>query len=119
MKRRLLTYLSLIIALVLASLAVLFFGPGDQINPLSFRKIKAGMTENEVEEIFGRPGQIITVNSKAWDGADWVATIYFDENGLVGPTMFGPRETFLAKVRRWLGLEPRLPALDLWDGNMP
>jgi hypothetical protein len=119
MKRRLLTYLSLIIALVLASLAVLFFGPGDQINPQNIAKIKPGMPERDVEEILGGRGQFLLKNARAWGGADWTATVCFDDNGLVLTTMFGPQETFLARVRRWLGLQTRLPALDLWDGNMP
>src|SRR5262249_31638491 len=97
MRRRLLAYLCLIIALVLASLAVLVFRPADQINPQNIAKIKPGMAERDVEEILGGRGQFLLSFARAWDGADWTATVCFDHNGLVLTTMLAPQETFLAK----------------------
>ena len=127
MRRRLLAYLCLIIALVLASLAVFVFRPGDQINPESLAKIKMGMTEKDVEEILNGPGRFYTDGTwdgadwraKVWDGADWRAMVIFNHEGLVLWPVMEPQETFAAKVRRWLGLQTRLPALDLWDANKP
>lgn len=73
------------------------------INPENFAKIKNGMTEKEVVEILG-PGQRGD-GCLHWDGPDWVATIYFSEEGLMVAKIFGPNDhTFLKKLRRSLGL---------------
>ena len=56
MKRKLKWIAVLLIVLLAGMAAALFLWPRDQITLESWKKIRIGMTENQVEEILGVPG---------------------------------------------------------------
>ena len=127
MKRRVLLSLLAVGGLGLVS----FFGllwltaPSHRIDAESYENIKKGMTENEVEGIFGVPAgdydppmkneriypvsdlfvPAVPAEAKEWKGRGLVVTIWFDDTGKVFHSQMRGRysETFLDKVRGFLG----------------
>jgi hypothetical protein len=71
------------------------------ITPENFDRIRQEMIAQEVEAILGPP-EIDGDGFKAWSGPEWVATVYFDRDGRVSATMFGPQPSIWGQFRRWL-----------------
>jgi hypothetical protein len=73
-------------------------------------RIERGMSQVDVEKIFGGQGvdiQLPPDAKKMWIGSDGAAFVDFDNNRKVKDVQFAPaiqRESFLAMVRRWLRL---------------
>jgi hypothetical protein len=78
------------------------------------RRIRPGMTENEVAGIFGGPGSCIAFRTQGgglvriWAEKEVVATVEFDRDGFARCAWLGPPSAPsapnpLARVRAWLG----------------
>lgn len=128
MKERLLLILLCIGCLALVSFYVCIWlsGPGHQITEERFARIKAGMTEKEVESILGVPPgdyetkkrmplptrdlfvPTVPCETKVWEGNGLIITIWFDAGGKVFYSRIGgwssdeSTEIFLDKLRRLL-----------------
>ncbi|MCI0378840.1 MAG: hypothetical protein L0215_14630 [Gemmataceae bacterium] len=124
-KRRLLRLAATSVLLLGAGYGVLWLtaGPRHRINHESFNRIQEGMTEKDVEAIFGVPAGDYTTGpvmelksdsgfSKVWRvDKPWMSNfsriyVAFDERGLVVWKRYLPvvpeEESFGDKLRRWL-----------------
>jgi hypothetical protein len=80
----------------------------------NFKRIENGMTQKEVEYVFGAPGMeypVAGVRTLAWcagDGA--LATVRFDRNGRVERAYwFSPTETFFQRWRNMVQRQLSIP----------
>jgi hypothetical protein len=106
-KRRLLLIASLplAVAVIIGVLAMLPERPG--LTKANFDRIEEGMTLQEVEYIFGRPGRY-TWGGYCWQTDDGARTfVVFDFNGdSAGHKIWeDSTESPLDKLRRWLHLD--------------
>jgi hypothetical protein len=123
-RRLLLTVGFLAMVAVMGWLALWLNSPRHRINEDTVKLIKNGMTQGDVEAIFGiPPGHYTdggfyfdhslhnppTQDRKEWVGKDVAVDVFFDASGKVlrvdhfRVTRSG-NEPFLAKLRRWLRL---------------
>jgi hypothetical protein len=120
MKRKLKWIAVLLIVLLAGMAAALFLWPRDQITLESWKKIRIGMTENQVEEILGGPGlnvenfwrdwwkkqqefslvgfsphegAVVTEPATYWVGRSGLIGIKFDEDGHVTGKIFSTVES--------------------------
>jgi hypothetical protein len=93
-----------------------------RINQESIKLIEIGMTQSEVEALLGAPPGNYSVGGisahaippppyrrEDWIGDECAVDVYFDSSGnvigvSVNPVFKVPRESMVAKIRRWLGL---------------
>ena len=132
MKRKL-KWLAIVLAVSLLGFGTeLFLWPRDRITAQSWEKIEIGMTENQVEEILGRPGvswedskffdmgqfrlELAEPNKIVWRLDDLIASKYwtsqhgcmqvkFDPQGNISGKAFwhSSEPFFLDRLRDWLG----------------
>src|SRR5260370_221872 len=131
MRKRLLIILGCLVVVLLAGYGMLWLTMPRTINEENFQAINKGMTENEVEAILGGRcssnaplgclyfsqggwGNLVKEefvrnrHGKEWKGKISCLFICFNETGRVEETYLGfviQDESFLAKVRRWLGMQ--------------
>jgi hypothetical protein len=121
--KRLLLFLGCLAAVLLAGYATLrLTARQHRITRENVQVIEKGMTEDQVEVILGAPAgdysskrrfQFRHVLAKRWSGKFWGSDeaaiwVHFDEAGPVTKVVYGltepVNESFLAKLRRWLGM---------------
>jgi len=131
-RKRLLLIFGCLAAVLLAGYATLWLtAPRHRITKESYDAIQIGMTEQEVEAVLGARAGVHTSRCDTGSygigrcgdpmlgkdikaGKEWVTEavsvyIFFDENGRVARKCSGTgvaheNESFLCKVRRWLGM---------------
>jgi len=119
--RALLLMLALVVCLAAGFVVFLWVtAPGHHITFENLQQIQAGMTEQEVETILGAPaGDYSNGRTRMWGGVSiskgvnkkWIADdcaieVAFAPNGRVGGLCITDArpETWIDKLRRWLGL---------------
>jgi len=126
-KRLLLIVGCLATVLVAGYVTLRLSAPGHRITEKSFSAIQKGMTEEEVEAVLGAKAGVVTgrtgIYARMWGasgiemiknhgGKEWVGenvSVYvrFDEAGRAKDVLLGDvpgEESFLGKLRRWLGM---------------
>jgi hypothetical protein len=132
MKRKLKWMAVALVILLVGFGTALFLLPRDRITYGSVQKIQFGMTETEVEGIFGGPGMNSDderfaamkdergmnnmrlfldwrmgewwgTESKVWQGQSAIIGVYFDRKGHVSGMRFCGRSSYLDRIRDWLG----------------
>ena len=129
MKRR--GWLALGTVVIAASAATFLFQTifADPISRENFARIKEGMTEADVKELFGRPADDVmflevdippgdgkrasvthTFLWKIWKGSRVNIKVVIGKDGVVNVPYCSVEEldTITARVRRWIGLDPPL-----------
>jgi len=122
-RRWLLLGLAILATAVAGSMVLLLTAPRHRINEDSVKLIQNGMTQAEIEVVFGvPPGDYSSgglrvyweepqkrLDRKEWTGDAVGVEVFFDPSGKVQAVdqyqVFPfPSEPLLAKLRRWLGL---------------
>jgi hypothetical protein len=125
-RKRVLLWAGLLVLLAGVGMAgVLWVTPApSRISHATVERIQPGMAKSEVERLLGGPpGDYTTrplvslmdstrlvppVTPVRWLGDQGEVAVYFDQEERVSDVVFHPcsepRETFLARFRRWLGL---------------
>ena len=107
-----------LVGVVLVVVAMLMPRPG--VTKADFERIQIGMTEAEVESIFGGKGQPGFGHQSPWkywtaDNGSFAALI-IDEDRVDLKLWFKSNETFSDKIRRWLRLPPPTPPVGTLQG---
>jgi hypothetical protein len=104
-KNRLLLLASLPLTIVLAIGVLGMLPPRPGVTRANFDRIEMGMTEAEVEEIFGGKGKQEQCGCvwNAYDGS-W-STMTFDHDCVDTKRWTDSDNTFLHRIRRWLHLQ--------------
>ncbi|MSU78322.1 MAG: hypothetical protein EXS16_09515 [Gemmataceae bacterium] len=94
--------------------ALLSLLPHPDVTKSNFDRIKTGMTRMEVEEVFGEKGTNVfdtaRVQFVTWEANDGSrAEIEFVDDGAIPKRWVDNGETFLDRIRRWLGLGAARP----------
>jgi hypothetical protein len=103
-KRRLLLIASLPLAVAVIVGVLAMMPPRPGVTKINFDRIEEGMTLQEVEQIFGKPGRY------TWGGYHWQADdgakVFVVFGNSAGPkTWQDSTESPLDKLRRWLHLD--------------
>ena len=110
-----------ILLMALAGIVFCFFWPHHRINENSFALIKSGMSQRDVENVFGCPpgdyssggdyipaSQFERVSSKCkvWIGNELAVEVFFDKSDRViktfSSTVFFWNDSFFDKLKKWL-----------------
>lgn len=112
--KRLLLIFGCLTAVLLAGYVTLrLTAPPHRFTYEDFKALRLGMTEADVETVLGAKASCIrNPRAKEWYGEGYSAFVFFDEAGRIehigggnDVNLNGPvRDSFLAKLRRWLGM---------------
>jgi hypothetical protein len=130
MKRRWLIAIGAMVVLAGIAFVAAFLFTRDTVTVENFEKIAAGMNEDAVEAILGKPSgsrdgwrmttkelgpddiwreEILDTYARIWHGSAITITVYFDMNGAVMNAEKEDRLTTIERIQRWLGMEEAAP----------